>query len=47
MTENDSNLREDVLRVIRRWDPSADQLRDLADDLESLADRYDAAEAEL
>ena len=37
-------LREDVKTAIKRHDPDADALRDLADDLEDLADRYEATE---
>lgn len=38
MTEE---LREDVRAAVRRHDPGADELRDLASDLERLADRYE------
>lgn len=34
-------FREDIRQVIRRHDPSADDLRDLSDDLETLAERYE------
>jgi hypothetical protein len=34
-------FREDVKAVVRRHDPSADDLRALAADLEELAERYD------
>jgi hypothetical protein len=34
-------FREDVKSVVRRHDPSADELRALASDLQDLADRYD------
>jgi len=34
-------FREEVKSVVRRHDPSADELRGLACDLEALADRYD------
>jgi len=37
-------LREDVKTAIKRHDPDADSLRDLAGDLEELANRYEAAE---
>jgi len=36
-----SEFREDVRRVVRQHDPSADELRALASDLEDLADRYE------
>lgn len=34
-------FREDVKAVVRRHDPSADDLRALASDLDELAERYD------
>jgi hypothetical protein len=34
-------FREEVKSVVRRHDPSADDLRGLAEDLEQLAERYD------
>ncbi|UHQ96419.1 hypothetical protein [Natrinema halophilum] len=39
---DDAEFREEIRTVIRRHDPDADDLRDLASDLESLADRYEA-----
>jgi len=41
MGSDSSEFREDVRGVIRRHDPDADALRDLAADLERLANRYD------
>jgi len=40
----DSELRADVKSVVRRHDPDAETLRDLATDLESLAERYETME---
>lgn len=42
---SDEEFREEIRKVIKRHDPSADDLRDLACDLESTADRYDELEA--
>lgn len=41
---DDLELREEIRMVIRRHDPDADELRDLASSLEELADRYEATE---
>jgi len=41
LMSNDKEFREEVRAVIRRHDPNSDELRDLATDLERLADRYD------
>ncbi|WP_165874972.1 hypothetical protein [Natrarchaeobius oligotrophus] len=38
----DVEFREEIRRVVRRNDPEPDELRDLAADLEKLADRYEA-----
>lgn len=43
----DSEFRADIRQAIRRHDPSADQLRALALDLDATADRYDELEAEI
>lgn len=40
----DSEFREDVKAAIRKHDPGADDLRDLAADLEDTAARYEALE---
>lgn len=42
-----SEFREEVKRVIRTHDPGADELRALAGDLQTLADRYDDQESVL
>lgn len=47
MPSDDTEFREDVLQVVKRHDPDASDLRALADDIESLADRYDMAEETL
>ena len=44
MGKDSSEFREDVRAVVRRHDPSAEDLRELAGDLETLADRYDQQE---
>ncbi|WP_158413766.1 hypothetical protein [Natrinema thermotolerans] len=44
MTDGELEFREEVKMVIRRHDPDADDLRDLAGSLEDLADRYEATE---
>lgn len=41
---DDLEFREEIRMVIRRHDPNAEDLRDLAGDLEQLADRYEATE---
>lgn len=41
---NDTEFREELKRVIRHTDPSAEQLRSAAADLETLADRWDETE---
>ena len=45
----DLEFREEIKMVVRRHDPDADadELRDLASDLEALADRYEATEGVL
>lgn len=47
MTDADTELRDDVTAVIRRHDPDPAALRDLADSIERLADRWEALEEEL
>ena len=44
MSNDSSEFREEVKTVIRRHDPSADELRALRDGLDELAQRYDATE---
>ena len=44
---SDEEFREDVKAAVRRHDPSAEELRTLASDLQTLADRYDEQEAVL
>lgn len=39
-----SEFRESIKEVVRRHDPTGEELRTLAGDLETLADRYDATE---
>jgi len=39
---DDTEFREAVKTVVRRHDPDAEELRSLAGDIESLADRYEA-----
>jgi len=34
-------FREDIKSIIRKHDPTADELRSLSDDLDTLAERYD------
>lgn len=41
MSENEE-FREEIRTVVKRHDPDADELRGLADDIEELADRYEA-----
>lgn len=41
---DDLEFRGEIRMVIRRHDPDAEDLRDLASDLEDLADRYEATE---
>lgn len=41
----DESFREEISAVVRRHDPGADELRDLAEDLETLADRYNTQES--
>lgn len=38
---SDESFRDEIRASIRRHDPDAEALRDLASDLETLADRYD------
>lgn len=44
---DDSEFRSDIRQAIRRHDPTADQLRALAADLESTADRYETVAQEI
>lgn len=44
MTDTDTAFRDEIRSVIQRHDPTADELRSLAGDIEALADRYEAAE---
>jgi len=44
MSSDSSEFREEVRSVIRRHDPATEDLRALAADLETLADRYDQQE---
>lgn len=44
MTDTDTELREDVRAAVRRHDPDPAALRDLADDLDTLADKWEQAE---
>lgn len=39
---DDAELREDLRAVVRRHDPDAETLREVAADLEQLADRFEA-----
>lgn len=38
------DFREDIKAMIRKHDPSGEELRSLATDLESLADRFEATD---
>jgi len=38
---NDTELREEIKRIIRQTDPSAEELRAVANDLEETADKWD------
>lgn len=40
-------FRDELKNVVKRHEPSADELRALADDLETLAEKYDQTEAVL
>ena len=44
---SDESFRDDVRATIRKHDPDADELRNLAGDLEELADRYETQESVL
>ena len=39
-----AEFREEFRQLVRRHDPDADELRDLAGDLEALAERYETQE---
>ena len=41
---NDTEFREELKRVVRQTDPAPDELRDAADDLKRLADRWEDAD---
>lgn len=41
---NDTEFREELKRAVRLTDPSAEELRSAATDLETLADRFEATE---
>ena len=41
---NETEFREELKRTVRRTDPSPEQLRSAAGDLERLADRFEATE---
>jgi hypothetical protein len=44
MSDTDTDFREDVKRVVRRHDPGPETLRAVAEDLEVLADRFEATD---
>lgn len=44
---SDTEFREEIRQVLRRHDPGADDLRALSNDLEQLAERYEAMEGAL
>ena len=44
MSDEETEFRESVRRAIRAHDPSAEQLRQLSDDLVALAEKFDATE---
>lgn len=46
MSSDSSEFREEVKTVIRRHDPSADDLRSLAEYINGRADRYEVLEDE-
>lgn len=39
---SDTEFREDVREAVRRHDPTPEELRELAADMESLADKHEA-----
>jgi hypothetical protein len=41
---NETEFREELKRAIRHTDPTADQLRSAASDLETLADKWEQTE---
>lgn len=47
VTDSDTELREDVTAVIQRHDPDPAALRDLADSIERLADKWEALEGQV
>ena len=42
MTADDAELREELRAVVRRNDPSPETLREVADDLYELAEKFEA-----
>jgi hypothetical protein len=42
---SEEEFREEIWQVLKRHDPSAEDLRDLACDLEATAERYEELEA--
>lgn len=42
--DTDTELREDVRAVVRKHDPDPSELRALASDLETLAERFEATD---
>lgn len=44
---SDTEFREELKRAIRATDPSAEELRSVATDLETLADKFEETEATL
>lgn len=44
MSDEQTEFRDEIKHVVRRHDPDPDELRALAERMDALADRYEAAE---
>lgn len=44
MTDSDAEFRNEIRAVVRRHDPDPSELRSLSDDLDALAERFEATE---